>query len=374
MNINRYLYISIYALTALAFLRPPAFSAPDDRKPETNLVGNIYKENVDAVVSVISYDEAHQPVSQGSGFFITSNGRVVTNQHVIASARNISVKLQSGAFYSMRGVLAVDCAADLAILDLAVTGVKFDYVALGDVSAVEVGDPVVTIGNPLSLEASVSDGIVSGIRHTSDGNISYIQTTAPVSRGNSGGPLFNSLGEAIGIITFKFAEGENLNFAVSVQSLLGMLPYAPSNPFATEIDRQSAGDGETYLSPDKYACNASGVVPEERKQDIGAIAGTYTGVWQSNAGVGGVALLTVVVEGDSIVGKLRILGSPLGYQGDDLIGSAAEFSDGIWTVKFQGKNSRMSATAIFKDGSLLGDYKFGYRLIGRDRGQWILKK
>lgn len=105
-----------------------------------------------------------------------------------------------------------------------------------------------------------------------------------------------------------------------------------------------------------------------------SFAGTYTGIWQSNKGPSGIALTIVSTEGDKVEGKLSILGSPLGYKGDDLVGTVTKFSDGIWTVSLKGKNSRMSATAVFKDGNLLGDYTFKYLLFGRDRGQWVLQR
>ena len=74
-----------------------------------------------------------------------------------------------------------------------------------------------------------------------------------------------------------------------------MLSNVPSNPFAVEGDIRSAGKGDIYVSQDEYACSTSETGTEEGKQDSGSIAGTYTGVWQSRSGVGGVALLTFVL-------------------------------------------------------------------------------
>ena len=90
--------------------------------------------------------------------------------------------------------------------------------------------------------------------------------------------------------------------------------------------------------------------------------------------VSGVALMSLTIDGNSVQGKLTIMGSPLGYDGDDVVGSVTSFSDGIWTVKLKEKKSRMSTTAVIQDGNFIGDYTFRYLLFGKDRGQWILQK
>jgi len=339
--------------------------AISEQSPATSVAGKIYRDNVDAVVLVIAYDRNNQPISQGSGFIINSTGRVVTNQHVISGASSITVKMHSGAFYLAAGVSAVDCSADLAIVDLAVKGVSFKHVSLANPPQVEIGDPVIAIGTPLSLELSVSDGIVSGIRDTSDPKIRYFQTTAPVSSGNSGGPLFDSFGRVIGVITFKFDEGENLNFAVSSHSIIEILQKAPDDSFVTV---------DSYLPEDEYSCPPVGGQTDTVDPKGGSIAGTYSGVWQSNGGHSGVALLTIAVDGNSVKGKLMITGSPLGYTGDEFVGQVEEFSDGVSTVTLRTNDRKMKATAVFSGDDLLGDYSFRFRLFGRDRGTWILRR
>lgn len=330
-----------------------------------SLVGKVYKENIDAVVSVIAYDSNSQPISQGSGFVISSSGRVVTNQHVISGATSFTVKMHSGAFYSAAGVSAVDCSADLAVLDLAAKGVTFSHVEMAKQPGLEIGDPVVVIGTPLLLESSVSDGIVSGIRMLPGQSVKYFQTTAPVSSGNSGGPLFDASGTVVGVVTFKFDGGENINFAISSESVFELSPYSSDSPFVK---------AESYLAQSEYSCDSSNEPAIAESPEHSTISGTYTGVWQSNGGHSGVALMTVALDGNTVNGKISITGSPLGYTGDEFLGKVDEFADGVWTVSLRTNDNKMKATAVFSGNDLIGDYSFRFRLIGRDRGRWILQR
>jgi hypothetical protein len=319
-------------------------------------VGRVYRENVDKVVLVSAFDSSENPVSQGSGFILSPDGTVITNHHVIAGADSIQVKTRSGAYYMASGVSAVDCNADLALLDLSVEGDELPHVELAETSKVQVGDAVVAIGNPLSLEASVSDGIVSGIRESSDRTHRYIQTTAPVSSGNSGGPLLDRLGRVIGVVSFKYSAGENINFAISSESIDGLI--------------ENASQASSNIVSSVCAVGYSNSKSAENSSD--AINGTYIGTWQSNGGASGTALLNITVKNDKVSAKFAVLGSPLGYTGDDFVGTVANFGEGIWTVNLQAKNSDMIVNAIFRDGSLYGDYTFEYQPGQVDRGQWVM--
>ena len=112
-------------------------------------------------------DNNGQPIAQGSGFVISKDGRVVTNYHVIKTGSSAIVKLPNGAFFPVDGVVAFDKDRDIAVIKA--HGENFHTVPLGDSSRVEVGDEVIAIGNPLSLESTVSNGIISGIRTSPGG-------------------------------------------------------------------------------------------------------------------------------------------------------------------------------------------------------------
>jgi len=166
------------------------------------------------IVSIITSNTDGHPVAQGSGFLVSKDGRIVTNYHVIRDASSAVVKLPDGAFYDVDGVVAFDKARDLAVIKA--HGQNFRTVTLGDSDRIQVGEEVVAIGSPLSLESTVSNGIVSGIRDIKEEGGKFLQVTAPISPGSSGGPLFNMAGEVVGITTLYLKDGENLNFAIPI--------------------------------------------------------------------------------------------------------------------------------------------------------------
>ena len=174
-----------------------------------------------SVVSVLTYDAKGEPLISGTGFFIRP-GEVVTNMHVIKNAHRVEIHTLEGKgrTYPVSGALAVDDEADLALLRVELPADRSKPLSLTP-SAPDEGEPVFLIGNPLRLEGSVSDGIVSAIREVPDlGRI--IQITAPVSHGNSGSPLFNMRGQVIGIVTVKVTNGQNINLALGVPRIAAL--------------------------------------------------------------------------------------------------------------------------------------------------------
>jgi len=184
-------------------------------------IPSIARDAKGAVVSVVMSDKAGQPISQGSGFLISTDGRVVTNYHVIKSGTSAVVKLPSGAFFVVDGVLAFDKDHDVAIIKA--HGNDFRTVRLGDSDRLQVGQEVVAIGNPLSLESTVSSGILSGIRTVEEGGGKVLQITAPLSPGSSGGPLFDMAGDVVGVTTAQLKAGQNLNFAIPINDVKRLL-------------------------------------------------------------------------------------------------------------------------------------------------------
>ena len=191
------------------------------------------------VVSIIMADKDGRPVAQGSGFIVGRDGSIVTNYHVIRSGSSAIAKLPDGAFFVVDGVLAFDKARDIAIIKA--HGENFRTVTLGDSDRIQVGEEVIAIGNPLSLESTVSSGIVSGIRTIEGEGGKFLQVTAPISPGSSGGPLFDETGEVIGITTLYIKGGENLNFAIPVNDAKHMLHANISkvHDFPNETDEEA---------------------------------------------------------------------------------------------------------------------------------------
>ena len=174
-----------------------------------------------SIVSIVMSDKDGKPIGQGSGFFVSKDGLIVTNYHVIAEGSSAVVKFPDGAFYVVDGVLASDKARDVAVIKA--HGQNFKTLPLGNSDRVQVGEEVVAIGNPLSLESTVSNGIVSGIRAVKEEGGKFLQITAPISPGSSGGPLFNMAGEVVGITTMYLKGGENLNFAIPINDAKRLL-------------------------------------------------------------------------------------------------------------------------------------------------------
>jgi hypothetical protein len=156
----------------------------------------------------------------GSGFIISKDGRIVTNLHVIMETRSATVQLANGEIYDSVSVLATDERRDLAILR--VPGFNLPVLEMGDSDSLTIGEPVVILGTPRGLEGTVTAGILSSVRDSGEG-FKVLQTDAAVNPGNSGGPLLNKKGQAIGVVSFKLRSSENLNFAVPINYVRGLL-------------------------------------------------------------------------------------------------------------------------------------------------------
>jgi S1-C subfamily serine protease len=150
-------------------------------------------------------------VAQGTGFIITNDGYIVTNAHILSGATElVAITYETGEIPAQ--FIGYDPDLDIALLK---TSGNYEKLTLADSGNVQVGEKVIAIGNPLGLQFSVSQGIVSGVHRTGANKISrYIQTDAALNPGNSGGPLINKDGKVIGINNFKVGGSESLGFAL----------------------------------------------------------------------------------------------------------------------------------------------------------------
>jgi serine protease Do len=161
-----------------------------------------------------------RPTAQGSGFFISEDGYIVTNNHVVADGQAFTVVLNDGTELDAK-LVGKDSRTDLALLKVNAPARKFTYVSFADDSKVRVGDWVVAVGNPFGLGGTVTAGIISARgRDIGSGPYDdYIQVDAAVNRGNSGGPTFNLNGEVVGINTAIFSpSGGNVGIAFAIPS------------------------------------------------------------------------------------------------------------------------------------------------------------
>ena len=194
------------------------------------------------------------PGALGSGFVVHPDGWVVTNAHVVQKEQEITITVfekSSKEFekkvFSKIELVAINPYWDLALLRIPkekLEGYPLAVVPLADPDRIAVGESVFAVGNPLGLERSVSEGIVSTKNRAQDGML-YIQTTAAINPGNSGGPLFNLRGEVVGVTTWGFLGTEGLNFAIPASTLLAFL----ENREAFAFDKDQPNTGYRYLEP-----------------------------------------------------------------------------------------------------------------------------
>jgi Flp pilus assembly protein TadD len=192
-----------------------------------------------AVVAIATYDSNGEALMTGSGFFLRS-GQVVTNLHVVRGAARAEIKTLDGKgkVYPVTGALDVDEEGDLALLNIDMPLQP----ARGSELASELpdeGEPIFVIGNPLKLEGSVSDGIVSAVREVPN-SYRIIQITAPISHGNSGSPVFNLRGQVLGVVTVKVTNGQNINLAIAA-ARVGQLHEGKVIPLS-ELALKAKGD------------------------------------------------------------------------------------------------------------------------------------
>ena len=218
-------------------------------------VQDIYREEGDSVVYIeaegVSEDSLfgqQQGTATGSGFVVDENGTILTNAHVVQGADSVSVSFKEDGDAIDAEVKGVDNDTDLAVLKIDPSEVEdLRAIPLGDSSQVEVGDPVVAIGNPLGFQRTVTTGIVSALQRQIDAPSGFsisnvIQTDASINPGNSGGPLLDAQGRVIGInsqIATSGGQGSvGVGFAVPVNTAKELLPELRAGE---EIERAYLG-------------------------------------------------------------------------------------------------------------------------------------
>ena len=191
------------------------------------------------VVAIATYDASGEALMTGSGFFLKP-GQVVTNLHVVRGAVRVEIKTLDGKgkVFPVNGTLAVDEEGDLALLSVEMPLERARSSELAT-ELPDEGETIFVIGNPLKLEGSVTDGIVSAVREVPN-SYRIIQITAPISHGNSGSPVFNLRGQVLGVVTVKVTNGQNINLAIAA-ARVGQLRAGTLKPLS-ELTVKSKGD------------------------------------------------------------------------------------------------------------------------------------
>jgi S1-C subfamily serine protease len=225
---------------------------------QTTLDGvGIAKKTGPAVV-MINGQEASGRVS-GSGFLVSSDGKIATSLHVVQNLRSGIVQLANGERFNSFSVRAFDETRDLAIIQI--SGFDMPKVLLGNSNDIQPGEPVLLIGNPNGLQGTVTTGVISGVRELPEG-IKIIQTDAAANPGNSGGPLLNARGEVIGVLGFKLKGSENLNFALPINYVRGLLNTLQS---PMSLDDLRSRLGKSVAEAEALTSKSVGIYPTKWK-------------------------------------------------------------------------------------------------------------
>jgi len=209
--------VGVAAGLVLASMLPAA--APAAAQEQEPVAARIARENLPSMVTLIALDDRDQPLALGSGFFVTRDGVLVTNAHVVSGAHRVLVRWRGQSGVALK-ILNFARKYDLVTIQTSFTSTP--PVLFADSNTAAAGQDVVVLGSPQGLEGTVSTGIIGGLRTIS--GVRYLQITAPISPGSSGGPVFNAQGRVIAISTATSAKGQNLNFALPVNLLRDVPP------------------------------------------------------------------------------------------------------------------------------------------------------
>lgn len=283
----------------------------------------VYERLRPTVVEITSTVSARSPFvppaeGSGSGIIIDEQGFILTNYHVIAEAANVEVRFADGTTVSAQ-VVGRDPGNDLAVIRANVSDEELTPAPLGDSDAVQVGDPVLAIGNPFNLEGTLTQGIVSALGRTyapEDGTRpirNMIQTDAAVNPGNSGGPLLDCQGEVIGINTLlENPTGDSVNvgvaFAVPINTAEQFLPdmlagETVSHPWlgiaGQEVTPALAQDLDLPADAGVYVTLVAARSPAERAGLQGAFSSEAQATRSSSLPSGGDVI--VAADGQTVV-------------------------------------------------------------------------
>ncbi len=242
--------VSPTALTESSSSTNSILTTASTSSTNTNMISTITNHSISSIVNTCAdtvveisiettgsfYTYQYTGEGHGSGVIISEDGYILTNNHVIEDATKINVRLRNGKEYEAK-LIGRDSKTDTAVIKIEEKGLK--YAILGDSSQLQVGDLAVVIGNPLGeLGGTVTSGIISALEREisiDKKKMNLIQTDAGVNPGNSGGGLFNSNGELVGIVTAKSSgiDVENLGFAIPVNDIKSVVDDLVENGYAS---------------------------------------------------------------------------------------------------------------------------------------------
>ena len=191
-----------------------SYSYTEDYSLTIYTATEIYEQSVKYVGEIITYNKLGAELAMGTGFVISSDGKIVTNYHVLEEAYSAKITI-NGTSYTITKVLAYDADIDLAVIQINATGLSYANVCK---KTIKTGETIYAIGSSRGMTNTYSQGIITQANREV-GGVSHVQHDASITHGNSGGPLINVYGEVIGINTWGISDSQNLNFAVFTDEL-----------------------------------------------------------------------------------------------------------------------------------------------------------
>lgn len=228
-------------------------------------IPSLVKKIQPAIVLITVYDAQGKESGQGSGFFVSQEGEVITNLHVVSDASSAIVKTATGAMFKVTGIVAKDEKRDLAKIIIDTKDDSFPYLNLSP-TVPKVGERIFVIGSPFGLESTVSDGLVSAIRTFPEiGNI--IQISAPISPGSSGSPVLNLNGQVVGVASFQFIKGQNLNFAIPSANIVILPSIGQSSVIPLRKEHLSSINPDVQLQDNGWIRIVNQFVKEQTPEE-----------------------------------------------------------------------------------------------------------
>ena len=263
-------------LASEALLVTVSAPAPSPTPPPIDVALNaeqIYARCAPAVFYIEVYNKSGQMLGSGSGVFLSEDGLAITNHHVVEDAYSAKIQTTDGKVYNVSGYYEAKEAIDMALIQI--DGSGFSYMEIGDSKNIAGGQSIFTIGSPLGLDNTISTGIISNPNRVL-GGLGYIQISAPISHGSSGGALINDKGQLIGITSAGFDDGQNLNLAVPIHR---MNELSTANLYDFPLGGSSNGDSGDVGVSLSFASNLNVTLGSTETLRITTDSGSYNDIY-----------------------------------------------------------------------------------------------